>query len=133
MSKFDENDCRFIGTLGKAIEIKTTPAGLAIANFSIACGKSIKKGDSWENKTEWVGCVCFGKTAEYLANNTNKGSILRVVGEFTTSNYEKDGVKIYKTQITASAVKIISGKTEVQQDTQEDLPNGDDSGETLPF
>lgn len=133
MSKFDENDCRFIGTLGKQIEIKTTPAGLAIANFSIACGKSVKKGDNWENKTEWVGCVCFGKTAEYLANNTTKGSILRVIGEFTTTNYEKDGVKIYKTQISASAVKIISGKTEVQQDTQEDLPDNSGESADLPF
>jgi single-strand DNA-binding protein len=122
----------FIGNLGKDIEVKMTPAGLAIANFSIACSKSVKKGETWENKSEWVNCVAFGKTAEYLSNKAGKGTALYVEGEFTTSNYEKDGVKIYKTQITASAVKIISGKTEVQQDTQEDLP-ADDSGETLPF
>lgn len=132
MSKFDENDCRFIGTLGKPIEIKTTPAGLAIANFSIACGKSVKKGDNWENKTEWIPVVCFGKTAEYIANNTTKGSVLRVIGEYNTSSYEKDGKTVYKTQITASAVKIISGKAEVQQDAQEELP-ADENSETLPF
>ena len=132
MASVSINKCTFIGNLGKDIETKVTPAGLTIANFSMACSKSVKKGDNWENKTEWIPVVVFGKTAEYLSNKAGKGTTLYVEGEFTTSNYEKDGVKVYKTQIVASEVKIVSGKTEVQQEQQQELPGGEVEGD-LPF
>lgn len=133
MSKYDENDCRFIGTLGKDIEIKYAQSGVAIANFSIACSKSVKKGDTWENKSEWVPVVAFGKVAENVANKASKGSVLRVIGEFTTSNYEKDGHKVYKSQIVSNMIKIISGSKEVfEQQDLGDAATSDDSPD-LPF
>lgn len=133
MGNVSVNECTFIGTLGKDIEIKYNSSGLAIANFSIACSKSVKKGEEWENKTDWIPIVVFGKIAEYVANKASKGTVLYVVGEYNTSSYEKDGQKIYKTQIAANTVKIVSGKSESSQNTQEELAVDDGNTNDLPF
>jgi single-strand DNA-binding protein len=132
MANISLNDCTFIGTIGKNVDVKYANSGTAVANFSIACSKSVKKGDTWENKTDWVPVCCFGKTAEYVAKNAEKGTVVLVKGEYNTSTYEKDGKTVYKTQIIANMVKVVSGKAEHQQDTQEDLP-ADENSEALPF
>jgi single-stranded DNA-binding protein len=52
--------------LGKEPETKYAQSGLQIANFSLATTDSVKKGDEWENKTEWHNVTCFGKTHAFL-------------------------------------------------------------------
>lgn len=51
--------------------------------------------ENGERKTEFLNCVCFGKTAENLATYTKKGSLLSIKGYPKTDSYEKDGHKQY--------------------------------------
>jgi len=84
--------------LGKDPEIKYTPAGLAVANFSGASDHSFKKNDEWQKETEWTRMVAFGKTAERIGEQLKKGSLIYVEGRLKTNKWEdKDGNTRYNT------------------------------------
>jgi len=128
-----DNQVNLIGNLGKDPETTYTQGGLAIAKFSLATFKKRPKqgSDEWETLTEWHNIVCFGKTAEYL--KAVKGDLVHVIGEIHYSDWEKDGVKHFRTEINASKVQLLKKKADsvvVAQDVKTPEPADDDS---LPF
>ncbi|WP_431482267.1 single-stranded DNA-binding protein [Pseudomonas solani] len=90
-----------IGRLGNDIELRHTPNGKAVANFSIAVDDSYKDKQSGQKveQTEWVRCVAFDKSAEFLAQWLHKGARVLAVGKLRTREYEKDGSKRYVTEV----------------------------------
>lgn len=90
-----------IGRLGQDIELRYLPNGDAVASLSIACDDSYKDKQSGQKveRTEWVRCVAFRQTAEFLAKWLHKGARLYAVGKLKTREYEKDGIKRYSTEI----------------------------------
>jgi single-strand DNA-binding protein len=103
----DLNQCSFIGRLGKDVELRVTPAGDSIANFSIACDWKTKKSEG----VEWVNISVFGKLAELCGQYIGKGSQVFVQGRMKTDKYEdKSGVTKYSTKIAADTVQFLGGK-----------------------
>jgi len=109
-----------IGRLGNDIELRYMPNGDAVANFNIAVDDSYKdKQGKKVEKTEWVRCVAFGKTAEFLGQWLHKGKRLLAVGKLKTREFEKDGVKRYVTEIHLSqGTEIIDWPEKDQQPPQ---------------
>jgi single-strand DNA-binding protein len=106
------NKVILIGNLGKDPEITYTPAGLAVARFSIATSETWKDkstGDKKE-KTEWHRVVTFGKLAEICGEYLVKGKQVFIEGRLQTSSYEKDGVTRYSTDVIASDMKMLGSK-----------------------
>ena len=95
------NEWRGIGRLGNDIEVRFMPNGNAVANFNIAVDDSYKDKQTNQKveQTEWVRCVDFGKTAEFLGEWLHKGKRILVCGKMKTREYEKDGIKRYATEI----------------------------------
>ncbi len=83
------------GRTTKKPELKTTPNGIKVTTFSIATSEKYKE----EEKTEFHNIVAFGKTAEIIAQYVEKGQLLLVEGKLSTSSWEKDGQKFYKTDV----------------------------------
>ena len=90
-----------IGRLGNEIELRYLPNGDAVASLSIACDDSYKDKQTGQKveRTEWVRCVAFRQTAEFLAEWLHKGARLYAVGKLKTREYEKDGAKRSVTEI----------------------------------
>lgn len=90
-----------IGRLGNEIELRYLPNGDAVASLSIACDDSYKDKQTGQKveRTEWVRCVAFRQTAEFLAEWLHKGARLYAVGKLKTREYEKDGAKRHVTEI----------------------------------
>lgn len=90
-----------IGRLGQEMEVRYMPNGNAVANFSIAVDDSYKDKQTSQKveQTEWVRCVAFGKSAEFLGEWLRKGARLYASGKLKTREYEKDGIKRYVTEI----------------------------------
>lgn len=109
-----------IGRLGNDIELRYMPNGDAVANFNIAVDDSYKdKQGQKVEKTEWVRCVAFGKTAEFLGQWLHKGKRLLAVGKLKTREYEKNGEKRYVTEIHLSqGTEIIDWPEKDQQPPQ---------------
>lgn len=101
-----------IGNLGKNPESR--PAGnTTVTNFSVATSETYKDSEGKQQKsTEWHNVAAFGKLGETVAKYLKKGSKVYVEGRLRTSNYEKEGVKHYRTEIVASEVKFLDSKPE---------------------
>lgn len=94
------NKAQVIGRVTKDPELKTTPGGLNIANFSIATNRVYNDRDGKrQEEVEFHNIVAFGKDAENLKTYVTKGQILYVEGRLQTQSWEKDGVKHYRTEI----------------------------------
>ncbi len=95
------NRATIIGNLGKDPELRYSPSGTAVCNFSMATSEKWKDKNTGEQveKTEWHRCVSFGKQAEVLGKYLVKGSQVYVEGKLQTRQYEKDGQTHYATDI----------------------------------
>jgi single-strand DNA-binding protein len=133
----DLNQCSFIGRLGKDVELRVTPAGDSIANFSIACDWKTKKSEG----VEWVNVSAFGKLAELCGQYIGKGSQVYVQGRMKTDKYEdKSGVTKYSTKIAADTIQFLGKAKEtgnvVPMKTEKSDPYKsafDDMPDDLPF
>ena len=106
------NKVMLIGRLGRDPELRYTPSGLAIANFSIATSEQWKDKDSGEKKerTEWHRIVVFGKLGELCGEYLAKGRQAYIEGRLQTRSWEKDGVTRYTTEIVASDIQFLGAK-----------------------
>ena len=119
----DLNQCSFIGRLGKDVELRVTPAGESIANFSIACDWKTKKSEG----VQWVSISAFGKLAEICGQYLTKGSQVFVQGKMKTEKYEdKSGVTKYSTKIAADTVQFLGKGKESDATEKYDFRNAAD-------
>lgn len=112
MSK-DLNLCQFIGRLGKDPEMRYTPAGAAVANFSIASSEQWKDKQSGEKqeRTEWVRIVAFNRLAEVIGEYLKKGSKIYISGRMQTRKWQDDsGADRYSTEIVANNMQMLDTK-----------------------
>lgn len=127
------NRVTIIGNLGKDIETKFTPSGLQISKFTVATTDSVKKGDTWENVTEWHNITCFGKTAEFTDKYLKKGNTVYLEGRIKTESWDDDnGVKKYKTGIIADKVMSLT-KKETNNENQDEPAGNEAESDSLPF
>ncbi len=105
------NRCTLVGRLGKAVELRYTKSGMAVANFSIATSDSYtdKQGQKVEN-TEWHKIVIWGKLGETANKYLEKGMEVYLEGKLQTRMWEKDGHKNYTTEIVVSTMKFIGNR-----------------------
>ena len=107
------NKVILLGRLGQDPELKYTPGGSAVCNFSLATTESWtdKQGQKQE-KTEWHRVVVWGKLAELCNQYLAKGRQAFLEGRLQTRSWDdKDGNKKYTTEILASTVQFIGGAT----------------------
>jgi len=111
MSK-DLNQCNFIGRLGREVDLKYTPSGQAVANFSIACGDDYKdKQGNKVEQTNWVKVVIWGKLGEVAGKWLAKGSQVYISGKMVTRKWQaKDGTDRYTTEIIANEMQMLGSK-----------------------
>lgn len=97
-----------IGRLTKDPELRYTDKNIAICSFTIAINRINEESD-------FIPIKVFNKLAENSFKYLKKGSLVGIVGSIKTSNYEKDGKKIYKTEIIANSVEFLSNNTNSQE------------------
>jgi single-strand DNA-binding protein len=105
------NKVILIGHLGRDAETKFTPGGLALTRFAVATNRSFKDKDSgeWKEETDWSNVVLW--RSENLANYLTKGKQVYVEGRLHSRSYEdKDGKKVYSTEVVAEEVILLGGQ-----------------------
>lgn len=106
----DVNKSILIGRLTRDVETKSTSGGTTFVRFSLASNYSQKKGETWEEKANFIDCVVWGKSAENFAKYAKKGSRVCVEGALRWSSWEKDGVKHSKIEINVSEWQLLDPK-----------------------
>jgi single-strand DNA-binding protein len=95
------------GNLGMDPELKHTQGGTSVLRMRLATSERRKKGDQWEDHTEWHTVIVFGNRAEGLSKILSKGSKIAVTGKLTHRQWEdKDGNKRNSTEILANDVTL---------------------------
>jgi single-strand DNA-binding protein len=106
------NKVILIGRLGKDPDVRYTPDGTMVTNFTLATDEQRKdKNGEKVQKTEWHRIVTFGKLAEICGNYLVKGKLVFVEGRIQTNSWEdKEGVKRFSTEIIASNMRMLDSK-----------------------
>jgi single-strand DNA-binding protein len=106
------NKAILIGNLGRDPEVRYTPSGVAVANFSIATSETWtnKEGEK-ETRTEWHRIVAFGKLGEICGEYLSKGKQVYIEGRIQTRDWEdQNGIKRYTTEIVASQMLMLGSR-----------------------
>ena len=101
------NKAFIYGNLTRDPELRAMPSGLNVANFSIATNRTFKDRDGKkQEQTDFHNIVVFGRQADTVAQYLKKGSAAFVEGHIQTRSWEKDGQKMYRTEIVADRVQF---------------------------
>jgi single-strand DNA-binding protein len=113
MASRSVNKVILIGNLGRDAETKFTPSGAAVTRFAVATTRSWKdqQTNEWKEETNWTNVVLWRQ--ENLANYLTKGKQIYVEGRLQTRSYDdKDGKKVYTTEVVAEEVILLGGRGE---------------------
>lgn len=135
------NHTVLMGRIGQEIELKTTQNGTEVVTFSLAVQRSYNK-----EITDWINVVAWKGTASLVAKYFKKGDMICVEGNIQTRNYDdKDGKKVYITEVIVEKVHFVGGKQEATETNtsagtttpQNQVSNNDfipiDTDDDLPF
>lgn len=110
------NSVNLIGRLVREPELKYTQSGLAVLRFTVAVDRKLSKDKRDEAErnnqptADFISCTAFGKAAEVIANYHSKGSQIGVEGRIQTGSYEKDGRRIYTTDVLVNSITFVGSK-----------------------
>ena len=123
------NKAILVGNLGADPEFVETSGG-GLLKLRIATTERVKLDDgSWGNGSEWHSVVMFGKSVPGLRNILRKGHKVCVEGSLTTSSWEKDGQKHYKTEVRCFDLELLTPKGGGGQSSG----GGNFGGDDIPF
>lgn len=130
------NTVQLVGRLVAEPTINTTNGGMTIARFTVACDRRVKQDG--QPSADFPSCVSFGKTAEFVEKYFHKGSRIGLVGRLQTGYFEKNGQKIYTTDVIVENVEFVDSKGNASAPTEDkksdDFMNVPDGLEDeLPF
>ena len=124
------NKAILVGNLGRDPELRQTPNGQSVVNFTLATSETWtdKSGERVE-RTEWHRIVAWGRTAEMCNQYLSKGRTVYVEGRIQTREWEdKDGNKRYTTEINANTVNFIGPRGSGGGDSSGGSPGGRGDG-----
>lgn len=104
------NKVILMGNLTRDPEVRTTPNGQSVANFSLAVNRTWKGSDgNQQESVSYIDCVAWGRTGEVIAQYMQKGRPLLVSGRLDQRSWEQDGNKRSKVEVIVEDFNFVSG------------------------
>ncbi|MBR3891227.1 MAG: single-stranded DNA-binding protein [Bacilli bacterium] len=101
------NKVILIGRTTKDVDLRKTSSGTAVATFTLAVDNRFVQKDG-QNTADFISCVAWNNTAEFMNNYVKKGSLVAVEGRIQTRNYDnKDGNRVYVTEVVVETLKSL--------------------------
>ena len=137
------NKVILMGRLTRDPEVRYTQGdnAMAIARYSLAVDRRFKRDG--EPDADFINCVAFGKSGEFAEKYLKKGTKVVVVGRIQTGSYtNKDGQKVYTTDVVVEEHEFAESKNSGSSDTNQSAPANKNTGfmnipdgidEELPF
>ena len=108
------NRAVLVGRLTKDPDVRKTQSGLSMATFTVACDR-MKKKDEQESQADFIRCIAWRQSAEYMERYAKRGMIVGVDGRIQTGSYEKNGTTVYTTDVVCDNVRILSEKKQTSE------------------
>ena len=101
-----------MGRLTKDIEMRQTPNGVSLVRFSIAVNRRFAGKDA-QQQADFINCVAWRQTGEFIARYFQKGSMIAVVGSIQSRSWDgNDGKKQYATEVIVDEAYFTGSKSE---------------------
>ncbi len=114
-----------VGRLTRDPDLRYTPNGIAVANFTIACNRPFRNQQG-EQEADFINCVVWRKAAENLANYMKKGSMIGVDGRIQTRSYDnQEGRRVFVTEVLAETIQFLEPRGASQQGGQSSYGRND--------
>lgn len=108
------NNVNLTGRLTKDVEVRRTPQGTAVTQFTLAVRR--ERRVEGQPEADFVNCVAWQKTAELMGQYLHKGSQIGVEGRLSTRNYEnQQGQRVYVTEVVADRVEFLEPRSQQAQ------------------
>ena len=116
------NKVELIGRLTHDVEMRQTPNGVSLARFSIAVTRRFKNSNG-EYDADFINCVAWRQTGEFIAKHFQKGSMIAVVGSIQSRSWDgNDGKKQYATEVVVDEVYFTGAKKQNNNNQQQTPP-----------
>ena len=118
------NKCILVGRLTKDPETRVSQGdnGTTITRFSIAVNRRFKNKEG-VYEADFPNCVCYGKTAEFVDQYFKKGMAIGITGRLATGSYiNKDGQKVYTTDVVVEEAEFAESKNSGSSDNNQSAP-----------
>ncbi|MCC2090269.1 single-stranded DNA-binding protein [Mammaliicoccus sciuri] len=104
------NSTTLVGRLTKDPELRTTPSGVEVGNFTLAVNRTFTNQNG-EREADFINCIVFRKQAVNVNQYLSKGKLAAIVGRLQTRSYEnKEGQKVYVTEVVCENVQFLEPK-----------------------
>ena len=109
-----------VGRLTRDVEVRKTASGLSVATFTVACDRRMARGQDGNNQqsADFISCVAWRQAADFLGSYAHKGALVGVEGRIQTRNYDRDGQKVYITEVVCDTVNLLESKSQSQSRAQ---------------
>ena len=112
MANLNLNKVILGGRLTADPELKETPSGISVCQFSIAINRK-KQKDQTEQQADFINCTAWRSTAEFISKYFRKGSSICVVGSLQTRSWtDQQNNKRYATEVLIDEVMFVDSKNE---------------------
>ena len=113
------NSVQLVGRLTRDPEVRYTDGGSTIARFSLAVDRRYKSENG--PTADFLNCVAFGKTAEFIEKYFRKGMRMGCQGRIQTGSYtNNDGQKVYTTDVVVESCEFVEAKASQQSEENND-------------
>ncbi|MCP8968935.1 single-stranded DNA-binding protein [Ectobacillus ponti] len=114
------NRVALTGRLTRDAQLAHTSSGRAYTRLTIAVDR-VYRGRDGERETDFISCTLWGRTAEAMSQYCQRGRLIAVTGQIRTSRYEKEGKRVYQTDVLIESIAFLDRRrqTEPEPDLQE--------------
>ena len=109
-----------VGRLTRDVEVRKTQSGLSVASFTVAVDNRRRGQDgTTQNTADFINCVAWRQSADFLGQYARKGAMIGVDGRIQTRNYDRDGQKVYVTEVVADTVQLLESRAQSEARAQQ--------------
>lgn len=129
-ANFNFNKATLAGRLTADVELKMTPNGVAVCQFTVAVTRKTNR-----EETDFITCVAWRKTAEFISKYFRKGSSICVTGEIQTRSWidPQTNQKRYATEVVADEAYFVDSKSDNEQTSAPQFTEMSENDDDLPF
>lgn len=128
------NNVNILGRLTRDVDLRMTTSNLAVGRFNVAVDRKLSKEKRMEAESnnqptaDFISCIAFGRTAENIATYFKKGQRIAVSGHIQTGSYEKDGQRIYTTDVVVDSFDFVESNSSSNTNNNQGYSNPADLG-----
>lgn len=135
MSTLNLNKAILVGRLTADVELKQTTSGVSVCSFTLAVNRRYggrnADGSPSNPPADFISCIAWRQTAEFIARYFKKGSSLCITGSIQTRSWtDQQGQKRYATEVVADEAYFVDSKNDTPSGAS--VPSGDATSASVP-